>query len=118
MFDAFRNNSEPVIQVLTEKLNAVVPVPGGTDLAKKSQNFIACAKVYKEKLETWNKKPPIDPYIAVMNAAGYNVKAIKNFHRALFNELNTMALVGYIPVLIADPSEDHENDSLENDFLF
>jgi hypothetical protein len=117
MFDAFRNNSEPVIEKLSEKLNAIVPVPGGTDMAKKSQAFIAGAKVFMEKLEAWNKKPPIDPYIAVMTSVGYNVKAIKNFYKALFAEFKTMALMGYIPVIIAAPADESEN-ALENDFLF
>ena len=117
MFDAFRNNPDPIIAKLTEKLNTIVPVPGGSDLARKSQAFIAGAKAFKEKLEAWNKKPPIDPYIAVMTSVGYNVRAIKNFHRALFNEFNTMALMGYIPVIIAAPAEESSN-TLENDFLF
>ena len=117
MFDAFRNDPDAMIEKLSEKLNAIVPVPGGKDLAKKSQAFIIGAKAFMEKLEAWNKKPPIDPYIAVMTSVGYNVKAIKNFYRALYGEFKTMALMGYIPVVIATAAED-ETGSDGDDFLF
>lgn len=116
MFDAFRNNPDPIIAKLTPKMLTLVPVPGGTDMAKKAQSFILGAKAFRQKLEDWNRQPPIDPYLAVMQSVGYNVKAIKNFHRALFAEFNTMALMGYIPVITAAPEA--QADDLENDFLF
>lgn len=117
MFDAFRNNSEAIINKLTPKLNEIAPVPGCTDMVKKAQAFIAGAQNFKAQLEAWNRQPPIAPYLAVMNSVGYNTNAIRSFYRALYKEFNTMALVGYIPVVTAPPAP-MEDLSLEDDFLF
>lgn len=117
MFDAYRNNADAMNEKLMPRMNEIVPVPGCTDLVKKTQAFITGAKAFEAKLAAWNAKPPIDPYVAVMNSVGYNVKAIKNFHRALFNEFKTMALLGYIPVITAAPKA-AEEDNFEDDFLF
>lgn len=119
MFDAFRNNPEKIAKTVETKFNTVVPVAGCANRVERSQAFNAGATALKEKIGAWNMNPPIDPYIAVMASAGYNVEAIKNFYRALFNEFNTMALLGYIPVLLTPPKPVmNETVPGANSFLF
>ena len=118
MFDAFRNNPETIAKAMQAKFDEVIPLPGTANLVTKNQAFIAAANKFKEAVSAWNMNPPIDPYIAVMNAAGYNVTAIKNFYRALFNEFNTMALVGYIPVSLVPPAPVAPAAPAAENFLF
>lgn len=119
MFDAFRNNPEKISKALAASFGAKVPVMGGEDLAKKTQTFIMSAKAMQEKLREWNQNPPVDPYLAIMKSAGYDADAIKRFYMALYKELATMAMVGYIPVATAEPAQaQNGNDSLANSYLF
>lgn len=118
MFDAFRNNPEKVAQAVEAQFSEVVPVAGCPNRVERNKAFITGANTLKAKVGAWNMNPPIDPYIAVMNAAGYNVDAIKNFHRALFNEFNNMTLLGYMPVFLTPP-QPVRNDPVQNtSFLF
>ena len=98
MFDALRSNSDEIMEKMKASFTEKVPVEGCTGRVEKIQTFIKRAGELKAKVFEWNQKPPIDPYAAVMQSVGYNVKAIKNFYRALYAELNTMSLVGFIPV--------------------
>lgn len=119
MFDAFRNSSEKITKALATAFGSKVPVMGEADLVTKTQAYIASAKAMQEKLREWNQNPPVDPYIAVMKSAGYDVDAIKRFHLALYNEFTTMAVVGYIPVVSVEPSQAPiDSDSLAKSYLF
>lgn len=118
MFDAFRNNPEKIAADMAAKFNEKVPVAGCPDLTERRQAFTAGINATKDKVGAWNTNPPIDPYIAMMSAAGYNVDAIKNFYRALFNEFNTMTLLGYMPVLLAPPKTVQAAIPTSNSFLF
>ena len=104
---------------MAAKFGEKVPVSGCANLMERKQTFAAGVNAMKDKVGAWNTKPPIDPYIAVMTSAGYNVDAIKNFHRALYNEFNSMTLLGYIPVLLTPPKPVENNISAQADsFLF
>lgn len=119
MFDAFRNDPDKICEGLAADFGSKVPVMGGEDLAKKTQTFILSAKTMKEELRAWNQNPPVDPYIAIMKSAGYDVNAIKRFYMALYKEFDTMAMVGYIPVAAAEPERTLEpNTSLADSYLF
>lgn len=119
MFDAFRNDPETVCDGLAGAFAAKVPVMGDPDQVKKAQAFLASAKAMKEELTAWNQNPPVNPYIAIMKSAGYDVDAIKRFYLALYKEYESMALVGYIPVVVTQPVEEPQtNSSLADSYLF
>lgn len=119
MFDAFRNDSEKLCKALAGAFGAKVPVMGDPDQVKKAQVFIASAKAMKEELTAWNQNPPVNPYVAIMKSAGYDVDAIKRFYLALYKEYESMALVGYIPVVVAQPAQEPEtSSSLADSYLF
>lgn len=107
MFNGFRDNSDAVIKCVTPKFNTIVPVPGCENRPQKARAFITASQQQKDKLTEWLMNPPINPYAQILNAMGYDVNVIRNFHRALFEELKIMALAGYIPVMTAAaPAED------------
>lgn len=106
MFNAFRENPDAIIKATSAAFAAKVPGPGATDRVQKIRSFIQKSQTRKDEMAEWLKNPPIAPYAQVLVAMGYDVNAIRNFHRALFEEFKTMALAGYIPVAAATPKED------------
>ena len=97
MFNAFRDNTEAVVNALSEAFLELIPAGRATRVTRQAA-FREGGATLKSEVATWLKTKPLKPFEKIAMSKGYNVQAIQNFYNALYQEANDIAAVGYIPV--------------------
>jgi hypothetical protein len=112
MFVAYRKNSAAIDKDLEEQFLAVVPVDTIPREEKKARQeaFRAAANELSGNLLTWINTDPTKPFEAVAKTLGMNLRGIKAFYKDLLTEAQFMAAMGYIPVVVAAPEVEEEDE--------
>lgn len=101
MFDAVRANFDGITEAILPAFAAKVPDmrDPATRIAKQTA-FREAARQKAEALRPWLQNPtPYEMYRPYAEMKGYSVERTANFYRALWKDINDMAMVGYMPVL-------------------